>query len=89
MNQCKVATVPSHGWELSFPIYHPEAAVHGTNQILAYTTVDVRSDNGDVTACIHSDLTQSSMDGSKDCQAVTTTMNETCLKNVKFARVCR
>lgn len=49
------------GWELSLLSYSPEAAVHGMNQILAYTTEDVKSDNEDVAASIHSDLTWSSL----------------------------
>ena len=56
-SQCEVATVLSH--VSSLYSYHPEAAIHRTNQIMAYTPEDVTSDNGDVAACIHSDLTQS------------------------------
>lgn len=56
-----------------------------THQILGYTPEDVRSDHGEVAACIHILV----MDSSRDYQAVATTMNGACLKNVKFARACR
>ena len=57
-------SLPMDGSSLSS--YRSEAAVHMTDQIPAHSPENVRSDNGDVAARIHSDLTWSTLDGPRN-----------------------
>ena len=64
-SQCGVAAVPSMDVS-SLSSYCSEAAVHRMDQFPAHSPENVRSDNGDVAARIHSDLTWSTLDGPRN-----------------------
>ena len=68
----------------SFPSYGSETAANRMYQVMVNSSEYVRSDNRDVTTSINSQLTGSPIDGSRNCQAVSSAVNRSRLEDVKF-----
>ena len=68
----------------SFPSYSSETAANRMYQVMVNSSEYVRSDNRDVTTSINSQLTGSPIDGSRNCQAVSSAVNRSRLEDVKF-----